>query len=337
MSYGTPFLAAAALVAVALPASAQAPKPKELPEAAVVGELHTIRQADLPKLSKPFVVEGETRFDGWFVVADRIVFKSGARLVFTRQALERRRNFYIVAAEMSSEDGANPGTITYEPPPASTAPATPGQAPTGPHGPSDGASGGTGQSGQQGAEGGTGFAAPSLTVTVMKVATSGPTIDFRGGPGEQGGQGQKGGDGGVGRQGSPASSSLFDCKAGGGRGGDGGLGGRGGPGGRGGRGGPGGTVTIMSPADLLPSLSTKFRLLVSAGQPGQSGMPGEGGGGGPAGAGGQEAKPYCGGGDGGAFKGPGQRGDPGLPGLAGVDGDFLVGAITPEQFAYINK
>ncbi|MGC0389241.1 hypothetical protein ABIF91_001595 [Bradyrhizobium sp. USDA 241] len=311
--------------------------PKQLSEASVLNEAQTIKQAGLLKLAKPFEVSVNTRFDGWFIVADRVVFKSGSQLIFTRQALQNRRNFFIVANELVSEDSNSPGVITYEQAPVDAASAKPGQGPSGPPGAGDGDSGHQGGPGEPGNPGPKGFSAPALTITVMKVPGSGPAIDMRGGQGGEGGQGQKGGDGGAGRQGSPASLSMVDCKAGGGRGGNGGTGGTAGKGGVGGNGGDGGSVTIIAPPDLLPSLSQKFRVLVSGGQPGNGGPPGAGGNPGPAGAGGQEAKPYCGGGPGGSGGTPGAtnaRGDVGKP---GVDGDFFVGAITPELFAQISK
>jgi hypothetical protein len=58
----------------------QTTKAKELPEASVINEIQTIKQADLLKLSKPFVVDGVTRFDGWFVVTDKVVSSASNRL-----------------------------------------------------------------------------------------------------------------------------------------------------------------------------------------------------------------------------------------------------------------
>jgi hypothetical protein len=43
--------------------------PKQINEASVVTEVQTIKQADLLRLSQPFVVDGLTRFDGWFIVS----------------------------------------------------------------------------------------------------------------------------------------------------------------------------------------------------------------------------------------------------------------------------
>lgn len=310
---------------------------KVLPEAEVVNEIQTIKEAGLLKLSKPFIVDGDTLFNGWFIVTNKIIFKSGARLSFSRQAQDRRRNFYIVAKEISSEDGNAPGMITYEHPPVGTAAPIAGQAPSGAPGRYDGDSGAAGQPGTKGAQGPKGYSAPSLTITVLSVPTSGPSADFRGGKGGQGGQGQKGGDGGAGAKGSPASQSMFDCKAGGGRGGDGGPGGPGGPAGNGGTGGDGGTVKIIAPAEMLPSLGEKFRVVVSGGQGGDPGAVGSGGIPGPGGPGGQDARPFCGGGSPGSGGAPGPEGSPGQAGPSGTDGDFLVGTITSDLFAQVYK
>jgi hypothetical protein len=327
-----------ALLQLSLPAQAQQQaQPKELSEASVVNEAHFIKEADLTKLSKPFEVSGLTRFDGWFIVADKVIFKSGSQLIFTRQALQNRRNFYIVAKELVSEDANAPGTIAYERPPSEIANAKSGQAPSGTAGQSDGSSGSVGASGEQGSPGPKGFSAPSITLTLLSVPGSGPIVDLRGALGGTGGQGQKGGDGGAGAKGSPASESVVDCKAGGGRGGNGGRGGAGGSGGVGGTGGDGGTVTIITPDVVVPSLAEKFRVLTSAGIGGQGGAPGIGGNGGAGGPGGQEAKPYCGGGPGGNGGGTGIAGVPGNAGVPGTDGDFLVGTISRELFAQIYK
>lgn len=321
---------------VASPSVASEPaQPQTLPEAAVVQEAQTIKNADLLKLSKPFEVSGVTRFNGWFVVADKILFKSGAQLVFTQQALRDRRNFFLVTKELISEDNNAPGMITFERPAADRAPAKPGQAPSGTAGQSDGSNGSEGMPGEVGTTGPKGFTAPALTIIALSVPQSGPLIDFRGGPGGIGGQGQKGGDGGAGAKGSPASQSMFDCKAGGGKGGNGGAGGRGGNGGLGGQGGDGGTVTIIAPSVLLPSLTQKFRVLVSAGAGGAGGPGGLGGNAGAGGPGGQEARPYCGGGPGGSNGATGEAGTAGGTGPAGIDGDFFVGAISEELFAQI--
>lgn len=308
---------------------------RTLPEADVINQIQIIRDQDFIPLSRPLIIEGDYVFNGWFIVADRIVFKPGARLIFSRQAMEGRSNFFVVAREMVSEDPNAPGTITYERPAPNGAAALSGQAPTGRHATEDGSRGGVGSAGAQGNDGPRGFGAPTLTITVLSVPGSGPVIDFTGGLGGQGGQGQRGGDGGNGAKGTPASQSMFDCKAGGGRGGDGGQGGQGGVGGTGGQGGEGGTITVIAPADLLPSLSQKFRVVVAGGDGGAGGLPGPGGNGGAAGPGGQDARPYCGGGSAGNPGAAGGEGRPGSSGQTGVHGDFFVGEITAEMFEQV--
>ncbi|RVG01809.1 hypothetical protein CN230_31305, partial [Sinorhizobium meliloti] len=197
----------AIFAALTLPAHAQegAATPKNMNEAEVIGEVQTIKQSDLIKLSKPLVVDGDMLFDGWFIVSDQIIFKPGSRLTFSRQAQEKRLNFFIVAKEIRNEDQNNPGLITYEQPQTGTAPPTAGQAPSGAAGPGDGDHGRQGQPGEKGIKGAKGNTAPSLTITVLNVPGPGAMIDFKGGQGGKGGQGQKGGDGGRGHQGSPAS------------------------------------------------------------------------------------------------------------------------------------
>lgn len=323
------------LVATSFRVNAEDVKPRTLDELSVANQLQTIKQAGLLRINQPYVVDGLTRFNGWFIVADKVVFKSGSQLVFTKQALDGRRNFFIVAKELISEDNNSPGQITYERPNSLPASSTPGQAASGAQGAGDGSSGRQGATGNPGVNGDKGFSAPAITLTLLSVPNSGPSIDFRGAQGGEGGQGQKGGDGGAGAKGSPASQSMFDCKAGGGDGGAGGTGGTGGPGGMGGAGGDGGTVTIISPSDLLPSLTQKFRVQVAAGQGGKGGAPGVGGNGGAGGPGGQDARPYCGGGSGGPGGRTGGPGQPGATGPTGIDGDLFVGAITPALFAQV--
>lgn len=318
-------------------AGAQASEPefKKLSEADVVSEVQALRQADLLKLSKPFIVKGEVRFDGWFIKTDKLVFEPGAALIFTSQALDSRRNFFVVAEEIVSLDASSPGKITYERRAIPVASAKPGQGPTGTHATVDGRAGGAGGPGETGVMGATGFVAPSLTIATLSVPGSGPLVDLSGGNGGRGGQGQKGGDGGNGRKGTPASQSMFDCKAGGGRGGNGGPGGSGGKGGTGGKGGDGGSLTILSSASLLPVLSQKFRVVLNGGQLGTGGDPGRGGIGGAAGPGGQDARPYCGGGSAGS---PGNAGGPGRAGkigTSGQSGDMFVGVVDPNHFGVV--
>ncbi len=100
----------------------------------------------------------------------------------------------------------------------------------------------------------------------------------------------------------------------------------------GGQGGAGGAVVLISGANLLPSLTQKFRTHTAGGRGGDPGAGGPGGDGGPGGAGGQEAKPHCDGGNAGQAGGPGPSGGPGQTGPNGTERDLMVGGITDKQF-----
>lgn len=326
------FLATAALL---FPMAAMAQGAKEIPSAEIIAKTREARDLASIGLPKEYVVSGDTKFNSWALTADRIVFKSGATLTFSDEALARRDEFFIIANEIVSEDQANPGKITWarEDGPG-TAPPAAGQAPSGTHGQGDGAHGGAGSTGAIGNQGYPGRNAPSLTIFVRKVTGSGQLIDFKGQDGGAGGQGQAGGDGGVGHKGAPASSSAVDCRRGAGYGGNGGSGGNGGTGGTGGNGGVGGTVTLVSLPDNLSPLSKLYRTEISGGKGGPGGSGGSGGAGGPGGSQGAKSLPYC-------QDEPGRKGKPGAvgnsgpigtKGVDGIAGDFLVTGLTQEQF-----
>src|SRR5437879_6124515 len=95
-------------------AVAQDLKPKQLDETSVNNQIRTIKEADLIKSGEPYIVSGVTKFNGWFIVTDKVIFKSGSQLVFTKQALDNRRAFFIVTKELVSEDNNSPGSITFE-------------------------------------------------------------------------------------------------------------------------------------------------------------------------------------------------------------------------------
>jgi hypothetical protein len=304
---------------------------KNLQPGDVATILLQIKQTTIPTIpAADYVVTGNQKFDGWFLKANHLIFKKNATLVFSRTSLQSRRLFYIVAQEVDMEDNSAPGTIAWEQPPTSTAPASSGQAATGAY-PS-----GAGHPGDIGNPGPTGESAPTLYFTVLTIPGSGPKIDFRGQAGGIGGQGQKGGSGAAGGGGASAAQNLFNCMHGAGNGGDGGQGGPGGPGGNPGAGGNGGAVTILSGANLLPALTSRVRVLISGGVAGQPGSGGPGGDGGPGGPGGAQQLPYCqGNGANGRAGGPGTQGPAGQAdngALKGTDGDVLVGAITPADF-----
>lgn len=273
------------LLAAAVYAHADGLKPTMLQGGDVAPKVADLKQV-LPVQASDYVVRGVTRFDGWFLKANRLIFKKGATLMFTRQALASRRVFFIVAKSIEVEDPSAPGRVTWEENPTAEAGAAAGQAGTG------AVNGGAGQPGAPGNDGPTGESAPSIQIAVFKFTGSGPTLEFQGQLGGTGGQGQEGGSGGPGSAGESASQSAFDCRRGAGNGGKGGAGGPGGVGGAPGRGGNGGTVTILSTADMLSTINTRVRVLVSGGVAGQ----------------------------------------PGAGTRRGTDGDFLLGAITADAF-----
>jgi hypothetical protein len=123
-------LAAAFVFGILAPmAGAQVASKKIISEAETLNTLHTIKEADLLKTSEPVTIDGTKLFDGWFIVTDKLIFKSGAKLIFSRQAQDARRIFFIVAKEIVSEDASSPGLISYEQPPVAAAGVTGGQAP----------------------------------------------------------------------------------------------------------------------------------------------------------------------------------------------------------------
>lgn len=323
--------------ALALPARAAEPA-RDLQGPEVVFKVDEVDKLALPPAAGDFVVTGTRTYDGWFLKADRLVFKPDARLVFSRAALSNRRHFFIVTREIVVADGGRPGLITWERGPNAGAPGGLGQAPTGSPANSEGQPGGAGAPGSGGIEGAAGESAPNLTIFVLSVPASGPSVDMAGQAGGPGGQGQKGGSGGVGGWGNPAAQNAFNCTRGAGNGAQGGRGGSGGVGGPGGRGGHGGSVTVISDASLLGTLSQRFRVSVAGGEGGPAGAGGPGGDGGPGGRGGQEALPWC---RGNGSQGPaGERGQDGPGGTAGPTenaGDFFVGGISAPDFERVFK
>ena len=320
------------LLAVFFVQSSLAEEPKRLQGADVTSKLVEIQNYGITQASaSDYTVTGNQRFDGFFLKADRLIFKPGAKLVFSRQALQNRRTFYIVARQIVMESDASPGTITWENSSDDTVSNVAGQAGTGAH------PGGGGLPGVAGNEGRVGDSAPSLYLAVLSVPGSGPIVDLQGQVGGRGGQGQKGGSGGAGAAGPNASQTLVGCRHGAGNGGAGGAGGSGGVGGLPGRGGSGGAFTLLTTQDSIVSLATRTRVLVAGGAAGAPGAGGPGGDGGPGGPGGADARPFC--------QGAGSQGPNGSPGTQGASaaadtgarrgtaGDFFVGSMSPDEFA----
>lgn len=323
-----------ALCLFALSATAQ--QPKQVPPSSILGDAKEVQESvSLIGLPKEFVVSGDTPYDSYFLGAETIRFKPGARLIFSEKALKVRNNLIVAAKTIVSEDQQKPGIITWARGngPA-TSPPQSGQAPGGPHGADDGQSGGPGSNGAQGNAGIDGQAAPNLSLFMISASGAPPIIDLRGQPGGDGGTGQRGGDGGVGHQGRPASAQIYQCKSGAGYGGSGGAGGNGGQGGRGGIGGTGGTVTLVSLPTAFPALLQLVRTDVSGGDGGGGGAGGGGGSGGPGGAPGAPALPYCKaeptrhGTDGPV----GQSGGKGDKGAVGLQGDVNYTTLSPDAF-----
>lgn len=303
---------------------------KALQAADVTGTATTIKQQVPPVTTGDYIIDGEKRFNGWFLSAERIVFKANSKLIFSKAALDARPNFFIMAKEIVSEDQQQPGSISWERS-ALTAPPEAGSAAAGEDkGGEESATGGRGGDGKVGNPGQSGRDAPSLTLAALSVKGS-VLINLNGQEGGPGGKGQAGGRGGGGGYGTPASQSLIDCKKGAGNGGSGGPGGSGGKGGPSGIGGRGGTFTLITSEDNMAAASRLLKVDLQGGQPGTA--PGEGGDPGAGGSGGrrgQEAKPYCKddgqNGSPGAAGQPGGRGDRGTP---GASGDFFVGGMSP--------
>ncbi|PLC14025.1 hypothetical protein BV582_20855 [Bacillus paralicheniformis] len=295
-----------------------------------------LNEVGTPFKIKELIIDGDKVINGWYIRAEKIIFKSGSSIWFSEAAQQRRTNFYIVANEIICEDMNSPGLVTWQHNSLVDQEPSSGQAATGYHGIKDGNPGGVGHQGIKGNKGYNGKNAPNITIFVLDVPSSGPEINFRGQDGGKGGKGQKGGDGGNGGKGVPASQNCCDCTDGAGDGGNGGNGGPGGPGGNGGDGGNGGIITIISKEQLLPSLEQKMRTIVSGGTGGPGGDGGEGGNPGLGGPGGQEALPWCrGNGNRGNDGARGENGPMGETGTNGVDGDIFHGSMTEEEIENI--
>jgi hypothetical protein len=290
---------------------------------------------NLPGTSE-IVVSGRKSFDEWFIKADKLVFESGATLVFSKQAQSKHSTLLIVAKQILCRDSNSPGTITWE----RDAPAPPSgigaQAPGGQDGTANGVAGQQGASGGPGTNGSQGGNAPSILIISLELPPTNLSIDFNGNDGGSGGPGIGGGQGGRGGAGDSASQSLFNCNRGAGNGGPGGSGGRGGKGGDGGQGGAGGHVTLLAPHESIGSSASKIKILVNSGRGGDPGAGGNGGQGGIGGPGGSGQAPYCAGG--GNAGSPGSNGPAGTTGERGQDGrpgQYAMGSISTNTFGSV--
>ncbi|WP_370614039.1 hypothetical protein [Citrobacter portucalensis] len=267
------------------------------------------------------VISGDVFIDSWFFGAKEILFKKGARLIFSANALTKRSELFIAAQTIIIEDGV--GTITCQVLSPSDQ-VDRGQAASGAPGLGEGAHGSAGAGGLDGVAGIDGQNAPNITLFVSTLAGNGNLeINVKGGSGGNGGRGQKGGDGGTGSRGSSARQASQDilfggkawlpyCASGPGTGGTGGAGGAGGPGGVGGIGGNGGTVTLCADPNNHQILTQAINVVVEGGAGGKGGEGGLGGGGGAGGAEGQLAN---------FFNSAGRNGSPGASGGDGLSGN----------------
>lgn len=313
-------------------------QPTVVPASQVASELGEVRNVvTVLGLGDEVVIEGTKKWDGFILTANKLVFKPGAKLVFTEQARNARPALVVAVREIVNEDQQQPGRITWER--AKNAGAggdLSGEGGAGSNGGDrSGGTGGAGGDGATGRRGAKGADAPSIIVVCPKAPTHGGIIvDFRGQHGGTGGEGQKGGTGGKGGSGRPASQGAFDCRSGAGNGGRGGKGGNGGKGGTGGNGGEGGTITWVCETDNVSAISNAFAFEIGGGNGGSGGEGGAKGRGGDGGAGGQEARPYCRGNGSTGSRGPNGEGGPqGANGAGGNDGAVLYSQLTSEQLA----
>jgi hypothetical protein len=278
------------------------------------------------------VIENERLFEDTVLVADRIVFRPGSRLVFGANAKGDRTARYIVARTIVIQPGL-PSTITWfrggelPQPPGFTMSAAAGSI-----GAVDGAPGNPGANGAVGNPGYPGRNAPALYVFASRIEGGPIRVDLSGQDGGPGGVGQEGGHGGLGRSGRRAVASLIDCRSPGGDGGRGGAAGNGGQGGPGGRGGSGGIFIVVTTARSAAAARQAFKVDVApgAGGPGgpggKPGLPGIGGIGG-------FAVQRCEGGKAGEGGAAGQPGEKGVGGSPGAAGELALVEMSDEQFA----
>lgn len=319
--------------AMAASAPASLPDGAKLLQTAELAPAVTDIKSGIPPVSSgDYVVSGVQKYNGWFLSAERIVFKANSKLVFSKAALEARAHFFVLAKEIVSEDPVQPGSINWDEP-SLEVPKEIGTADAGTDsGQHEGAPGGVGHAGAAGTTGQTGRDAPTLTLTTLSL--KGPIfVNLRGEAGGPGGRGQKGGRGGGGGFGASASQNMFNCTRGAGTGGPGGGGGDGGTGGASGDGGRGGAFTLITTPENLAAASRLLKVDNSGGasgaNPGHGGDPGDGGLGGPGGA---QQLPWCqGDGSTGGSGTAGLRGHDGSPGSSGAVGDYFVGQLSPAS------
>lgn len=61
--------------------------------------------------AKNYIIDGDNIFNGWYLKAEKLVFKSGGSLWFSEKAQENRNSFFTVAKEIICEDANDPGNF----------------------------------------------------------------------------------------------------------------------------------------------------------------------------------------------------------------------------------
>ncbi|HEX5325681.1 MAG TPA: hypothetical protein VFW75_03340 [Acetobacteraceae bacterium] len=142
-----------------------------------------------------FTVDGRVVYNAPVLAAARIEFKPGSTLVFSSTVLRDRRNLFIFARQIVSDDPQRAGRISWEKVPADAPPPL-GTAPAGAdNGAREEAAGGNGQNGRIGYYGRDGEPGPDITIVTEKLATP-IIVDVSGNNGGPGGVGESGGRGG---------------------------------------------------------------------------------------------------------------------------------------------
>lgn len=169
---------------LAFPAFSQ--QAEEVPPSSIINDAKQVKESvALIGLTKEIIVTGDMLYDSYFIGAETIQFKSGARLIFSDKALATRNNLIIAAKNIVNEDQQKTWSYYVDTrrrplirPPQS------GQAPGGAHGNNSGVSGSAGANGAQGNPGIAGKNAPNLTLFFITATGAPPVIDLRGQPGD---------------------------------------------------------------------------------------------------------------------------------------------------------
>ncbi|EMP4205201.1 hypothetical protein WD218_004816 [Klebsiella variicola] len=97
---------------LAFPAFSQ--QAEEVPPSSIINDAKQVKESvALIGLTKEIIVTGDMLYDSYFIGAETIQFKSGARLIFSDKALATRNNLIIAAKNIVNEDQQKPGVITW--------------------------------------------------------------------------------------------------------------------------------------------------------------------------------------------------------------------------------